>query len=220
MQWPGLMTHHLQDGPELRFHEILLQLTDTLVDLFVQARVVGNLLQDVRHIDEHHRDGVPAGFEVELGRKETGLGQHPENPLEQRHGLLGILRILGRQAVLRHRDGGEALGEHIPALLHRLAVGRHRKIHVPVLVETMRLDEVDGRRRRVQALLASKPDRRQGSDIPPPPLEPDGLRGVHQGSVAVQAGENAAVFLVQTILQPERKDVGDDVHADALPTRT
>ena len=213
-------SHHFQDGPELRLHKVLLQLTDTLVDLLVQARVVGDLLQDVRHIDEHHRDGVPAGLEVELGRKESGLRKHPLDLLEQRHGLIGILGILGSQAVLRHRDGREALGEHVPALLYRLAVGRHRKIHVPVLVEAMRLDEVDGRRCRIQAFLAPELDRRQGSDIAPPALEPDGLRGVHQGSVAVQAGENAAVFLVQAILQPERKDVGDDVHADALPART
>ena len=67
----ALRSHHLQDSLELRLHEVLPELFDALVDLCVQARVVGDLLEDVRHIDEHHRDGMAPGLEVELGRQEA-----------------------------------------------------------------------------------------------------------------------------------------------------
>ena len=52
-----------------------------------------------------------------------------------------------------------------------------------------------------------------GEDIGCTTLKPDRLCPVHQGPVAIDAGEHAAILLVETMLEPE----GEDTLQQLLP---
>ena len=138
----------------------------------------------------------------------AGCREETLNVVENLHCFLGVTLVTRRQGVFRHGDGCESLGKHVATLAQRTAVGCHGKIHVAVVVEAIFLDEIEGFLRCVEPFgtffhIIIRVRAREGETT----LKPDGLRRVHQASVAIQTGVNAAIFVVKSVFQPKRHDV-------------
>ena len=128
--------------------------------------------------------------------------------------------VASSESVLRHRDCGECLREHIAALAQRLALSCQREVHVTLLVEAVLLDELECRLCSVEPLLIllyiiiSK-RANEGETT----LEPHRLCCVHERSVAVYASIDAAILAVQAVLHPERHDILGEIFLVRLSPR-
>ena len=116
--------------------------------------------------------------------------------------------IAGGKGVFAVCNGSKAFGEDVAALAEGGAVGHHFEEHVAVGVETVCLYEVETTFRCLKP-FASLLDVVVGkcSDEAESSLEPHALGAVHQLSVAVEAGIDAAVHAVQSVFHPEGQDV-------------
>ena len=147
-------------------------------------------------------------FRLEFGREEARCGQETLGVFKHLHGTFGIVHVACGQRVFRHGDGGEGLAEDITALPQRPAVGSDGEIHVPVLVETVFFDEVDGRFGGLKPFLVLLyMIISVGANEGEAALEPYRLGGVHERSVTVYAGIDTSVFTIEAVLHPERHDI-------------
>ena len=132
--------HRFEKRLELRMDKIFLEKIDGFGNLFVENRVVGNLLQYVRHVDENHRKRMALGLE-RIGI----LGRHPlitagdkfPYPFEKFNRLLRPRLITARKRVFRIRDRREALGENIAALSKSDTVFGNLEKRATVLIEAV-----------------------------------------------------------------------------------
>ena len=144
--------HRLEDGPELGVHEITPQLVDRPVDLCVEHRIGGHLPDHLRHVDQHHRDRVPARRDQRFGLQKTRRGEHPQRIAEHVEGLCGIGAIARSRGVFGHGDCGETLREDVAPLLDGCALGGHREKQVSVGVDAVAFEEVQRALRRREPL--------------------------------------------------------------------
>ena len=120
----------------------------------------------------------------------------------------GIMPVACCQGVFSKGYGSEGFREDITAFAERFPLCRHLKVQMPICIEAMILDEVDGRPGGIEPyrilfyIVVC-----EGTDECPPSLEPYRLGGVHQRSVTVEAGVDSAVLSVPSMVQPERHNV-------------
>ena len=181
----------------------------------VEDGIVRDLLQHHRHVDENHREGVSLTLHdgLELGRHPLlRIGDELADALEERDRLLRPRLVAARERVFRVGDRGEALGEHVAALLEAHALRRHGEVGAPVLGKAVLFKELAAALRRLQPfgilLHVVVGVGRHPSEAA---LEPDALRRVHQRTVAVDARVDAAVLAVPAVLHPERHHVTEQL---------
>ena len=150
---------------------------------------------------------------LELGRHPLlRVGDELADALEERDRLLRPRLVAARERILRVGDRGEALGEHVAALLEAHALRRHGEVGAPVLGKAVLFKKLAAALRRLQpfgVLLHVVVG--VGRHPTVAALEPDALRRVHQRTVAVNARIDAAVLAVPAVLHPERHHVAQEL---------
>ena len=117
----------------------------------------------------------------------------------------GIACSLGIRGI---RDCGECLAKNIAPHTEGFTFARHAEIHFPIVCVGMLAAEIHATLGRLQPLGALCHRIVKGSEYPSrPPLEPDALVGIHDGPIPIQTRHDSAVFVVQTVPQPERNDI-------------
>ena len=191
--------HRLQDRLVFRMNKILAQLSDGLVDLLGQYRVINRLPDASSRVDQDHAERVSLRHqslpELRLRRARGVLVV--QDHLKQLNRLLRIALVAGSQRVMRHSDCRERLRKEITTFPYGNTVRRDLKKHTTIFVKAILLDEVN-------ATLAGLQPRLVPLDVVvcvgqherESTLEPDRFGRIHQVTRPVQAGKITTVLLV------------------------
>ena len=143
-----------------------------------------------------------------LGLEDARRGEEALDVLEELDGLLCIALVSRGDGVLAEGDGRKALTEDIAAPAQATAVLRHLEEHTPIRVEAVALDELDGRTGGLEPLGALLDlIVGEGGDEGEAALEPYALGRVHERTVTIYAGVDAAVLAVEPVLEPEGENI-------------
>ena len=135
--------------------EVLLQLLNRLINLLSEFRIVHHLADARAYVDENHDDAVTLQLHVslELSWQEARCSEEALCVFKHLDGALCPVLVACSESILRHRDCGEGLREHVATLAQWLALSRHREVHVSLLVEAVLLDKLECRLGSVEPLL-------------------------------------------------------------------
>ena len=200
----------LEQALELGMDEVFLKPCDALVNLAREPRLVNGPAKTRANVDENHDDAV--ALQLYLGLKlgcEIARGvEEAQRVVKNLQCTAGKMPVARGQGILAHGNGCEGFREDVAALSQGASVGGNREVHVSVAVEAVFFDEVDSASCRVKILLpllhvvvGESADERKAA------LEPHALGRIHERSVAVQTGVDAAVLAVPAMFEPEGHDV-------------
>ena len=182
-----------------------------LVDrLFQQLRIIDDVLDFQSHVADDHRKSEI----LHRARPRNRLAPFPlrvasalKDPFEYPSGDFGIFLTPSGLGELRECHACESVREYVVRLHERLSLTGQREVEVVVAVVAVFLEELGALDGGVQPFLLFSEfvaKHREQPDLTP--LKPDELVCVVDTSVSVKAGEVATIFLVDGIVQPERKD--------------